>query len=225
MASPVTIANLALSHLGRAGTITSIDPSDGSQSANVMAQFYPLALNNLLNEANWSFAVQTVSLATVDNPNSLWAYAFEQPSDCVTPIALYEYDAQGDVYGSPGLNAVYYPQGYTNGLIALTTQQDFSVEGNVIFTNQPTPILKYVSNNIDASQFPPAFQTALSYLLASLAAGSLLKADTGAAASKALFGAYDVWRGKAETNDTQNRHSHLKYVPSGISARASLPRR
>ena len=53
MASEIAICNLALSHLGDAANIASIDPPEGSAQAEHCATFYPIARDSLLEMHDW----------------------------------------------------------------------------------------------------------------------------------------------------------------------------
>ena len=58
MATEVDICNMALSFLGDRATVTSINPPEGSAQAEHCARFYPMALNEMLAQARWSFATK-----------------------------------------------------------------------------------------------------------------------------------------------------------------------
>lgn len=73
MASPLTICNMALVHLGESARVTSIAPSDGSVQADLCARFYPQADVILRTAESWlltddsdrtSIAVQSVVVAS-----------------------------------------------------------------------------------------------------------------------------------------------------------------
>ena len=53
MASKVSICNLALTRVGEAGSITNIDPPEGSVHAKVCATLYPVSVVILLEEHGW----------------------------------------------------------------------------------------------------------------------------------------------------------------------------
>ena len=93
MATEIDICNLALSLLGEAADVVSIDPSDGSENAGLCNRWFPLAKKRLFEEANWSFAQRRVRLSQLNDIDAAlygcdFAYAF--PSDAVRLIAIYE---------------------------------------------------------------------------------------------------------------------------------------
>lgn len=66
---------------------------------------------------------------------------------------------------------------------------EFSIELNdsgnrVMLCNIENPDFRYVTSSVDPSKFSPLFVTALSWLLASMLAGPILKGDVGAAEAK-----------------------------------------
>jgi hypothetical protein len=48
MSSVIDICNLALSHIGQAADVSSIDPPENSIEAEYCARFYPMARDTLL---------------------------------------------------------------------------------------------------------------------------------------------------------------------------------
>lgn len=205
MASDVDICNLALAHLGDEANVVCIDPADQSAQAQYCARFYPLALSMVLTDHNWGFATRTVPLAQIACDNQLWPYCYRLPSDFNNVNALYNSDATDDVnHGS---------------------QQEFSVEINlageqVIYTRQSFAMLKYTAMVSNSAQFSPAFIEALSWRLASMLAGPILKGDVGVSAAKSLMQDYKIALANAALSDTQDRKVVVRHTPSGIAARA-----
>ena len=221
----VDICNAALVKIGKPAAITSL--TDGSVAANTCAAVYSISLNTLLAEHQWSFATVTALLSLLDNPNSLWGYCYQTPGDLVTPLAVFEYDARGDVMGNAGsalpLMAASYQSNLLVGL-ANVTQQDYSLEsdaaGNaVIYSNQPNAMLKYVRFITSAASLPPMFVQAFACMLASQLAGAMLKGDVGVVAMEKILQAYDFWLAKAKAADGMRRVVHPRYVPGAIGAR------
>ena len=223
----VDICNAALVLIGKPAAITSL--TDGSVAASNCAALYHQALSTCLAEHAWSFATVTVLLSLVASPNQLWSYAYESPGDMVQPLALYEYDAQGDVMGTysapysvPVGLAGFYPvfSGLQGG-----TQQDFAVESavdgtSIILTNQANAILRYVRFVTSAANLPPLFVSAFSCMLASNLAGAMIKGDVGVSAVKSLLQTYSFWMSRAKESDAANRRvGGQGYVAKAILAR------
>jgi hypothetical protein len=212
VASEVDICNLALSHLGDVANIITIDPPDGSAQAEHCARFYPIARNALLEMHDWGFASKRVALAQLDNPTTEWAYCYAQPADLLNTISVLANDATDDTSVAipspitwndmvmPALGSgAYTPQPFV--LEVLTDGTD------VIFTNQAGAVLRYVAQVTDTTKFSPLFITTLSWSLASMLAGPIIKGQAGAAEGvrchAMAFGQSGSggWFGKAANSD------------------------
>lgn len=153
MASEVDICNLALSHLGDDGTITAINPPDGSTQAGYAKRFYPIARGLMLEAFDWSFAAaRTSNLAEVTNTSSAWAFAYALPSDCIKPRKLLALGATDETKG-----------------------ETYAVEERTLYTNSETPTLIYTKLVTDTTKYTTAFVSAFSKMLASQLAGPLTK--------------------------------------------------
>ena len=177
MASEVDICNLALAHLGDAATVASLNPPEGSAQAEHCARFYPIARDALLEMHPWGFATKRVTLALLSSGWPEGDYSYAQPSDALNIIAVLPADATDDYsQGSFMAASSYVPQAYS-----------CEVDGsgnNVILTDQADAVLRYTSLVTDTTKFSPLFIMSLSWHLASLLAGPILKGDVGAAESK-----------------------------------------
>lgn len=153
MASQVDICNIALSNLGQSPDIVSVNPPDGGKYAASCAQFYPIALDKVLGECDWHFAVKEVLLSVVfvAMPDA-WQYAYALPNDLVKPVNAFP---QG--IGSPFCSA------------------EFEVRGNVLFTNTQDIVLRYVYRNTATSNYSNAFVLALAAYLSHLLAAPVTK--------------------------------------------------
>lgn len=205
MASAVDICNLALSHLGDEATVTSISPPEGSAQAEHCAMFYPIARDEMLaNDYEWNFATKRVSLASVSNPSTTYAFAYAKPSDCIRARAVLLPESTDD-----------------------KATQDFVVEtdtaGNeIILTNTETATLRYSFRVTNTAKFGPAFVTALSYLLASYLAGPVVKGKAAATIARGhlqMYGAR-LALAKAEDANARKTSSYSSHRPAWISARS-----
>lgn len=172
MASVAEICNAGLSHLGAEASITSIDPPDGTAEAGYCKTFYPIARRELLELGNWSFSLRRVALAEVANASTVWRHAYALPAGCMTPLRVLPLE---------GLD--------TRDLTAATQEGErgsalFSVEGDVLFTHEPTAVLVYTVDVTDSGRFPALFVSALGYLMASYLAGPIIKGTDGAKAGQ-----------------------------------------
>lgn len=194
MASDVDICNAALANLGDSATVSSIDPPEGSAQAERCAQFYPMARDQLLEMHDWSFATRRTILTQLDvtTPNQ-WAYAYAVPSDMLNAISVLDSLGSDDAsypltMGSidpdfatlPGVQMVpsLMPQ------LGIYAPQPFSLETgddgqDVLYTNQPNAMLRYVARETDTTRFSPLFVSTLEAYLSSKLAGPLLKGEAG----------------------------------------------
>lgn len=164
MATAVDIANLALSHLGDDATVASLDPPEGSPQAEHCARFLPLARDALLQLHPWDFSACRAPLALFEDNESDYNYCYVVPNDCIT-INSVEPMPNGSLYSS-------------------LPSQGFVVESHdnikKIFTNTPNAVIRYQRRVDDTSLFSPLFTVALSWKLASLIAGPVIKGELGA---------------------------------------------
>lgn len=151
MASEVDICNMALTHLGDAGNVASIDPPEASTQARYCARYYPVARDEVLESHTWRFNTRRKALASVDLPAEVedeWAYAYALPGDCLRPVAVYV----------PGVT----DRGET---------EDFTIEtagdgSQILLTDVDGAHLKYLIRVSDASRFPPTVVAAIAARLA-----------------------------------------------------------
>lgn len=197
MASEVGICNLALSNLGDAATVASINPPEGSAQAEHCARFYPIARDALLEMHDWSFATKRMVLPLLaTNPTNQWAYAYAAPSDMVNTISVLDMNATDDTSAPLLADAIFTGYPVTPGVdgmsnyqllpqMGIYTPQPFSLESgadgsDVIYTNQANACLRYVAKITDTTKFSPLFINTLAASLTSMLAGPVLKGEAGA---------------------------------------------
>ncbi len=195
MASEVDICNLALGHLGDNATVASLDPPEGSAQAEHCARFYPIARDALIELHDWNFATKRALLAQVDNVWSQWAYTYLQPADCMRVISVLHKDAAADQ--SIAMPGPYSPMDY------VCETNDTGDE--VIYTNQINAMARYVAFVSDTTRFSPLFITTLTWKLAALLAGPVVKGEAGRAEAKRCEGMAAAWLIKAVDADTRQR--------------------
>lgn len=203
MASDTDIGNLALAHLGDDATITAFDPPDGSVQAEHCARFYPIARDVCLEAHAWSFAKRTIQLTEPLTAVNDYDFVYAVPSDCLKVLRVFSDGWRRD----------------------LTGIDEFEVETDdngqkILLCDLENPFLLYTRRIDDTSKFSPTFTTALSYLLASMIAGPVLKGEAGEQANKYWFSVWRAYVGTAATLDALNQRRNLDPVPSGIAARS-----
>lgn len=218
MASDVDICNLALSRLGDDATVSELDPPEGSSSAEHCAQFYPIARDSLLEMHNWNFATIRIGGTPVTLPsNAGWLFAYAVPADCIQIIAILPPDVTDNYTANlgniPGYRT-YGPGDYSddNAVLgrAVYTPQDFAIETasdgtSIILTNMEQASVRFIKRITDTTRFSPLFVDTLSWYLASMLAGPLLKGDVGAAESKRCLQFAMGLLGRASTSDARQQ--------------------
>lgn len=226
MASEVDICNLALGHIGDNATVASIDPPEGSAQAEHCARFYPIARDNLLEMHYWNFTMRRVSLSSVTNNWPEWQYAYAVPSDCLAAIAVMPPDANDDYStrfvptDTPDFAHNYSPMiaagRYVPQPFSLETLDDGSA---VIYTNQEQAMLRYSAYVKDPTRFSPLFVMALSWHLASLLAGPVIKGDQGAAEAKRCAQMMAGYLSQAKERDSNQRRNTIEHIVSWTAGR------
>lgn len=166
MANAVDICNLALANLGDVADITSLDPPEGSAQAERCAQFYPLAVSTLLEAHEWGFATVRETLVPYSiNDRANWPYCYSLPAKCVRVIDLTEGDMR---HLPPEFAKSRYD--YEIGLKASGQK--------CLYTNLENAIIRYITK-VNEGLFPSSFVMALSWKLAGMLAGPMIKGDSG----------------------------------------------
>ena len=222
MATEVDICNLALAHLGDDATIASINPPEGSAQAEKAARFYPIARNTLLEVHTWNFAAKRGNLALTANTLDQWDYAYVAPADMMTPVAVISPTAQNDY--ATRMSSGDTPGGITSNysptiVAGQYTPQQFAVEGTLIYTNQENAMLRYQAAVTDASAFSPLFVITLSWHLASMLAGPVIKGDQGAAEAKRCTQMMSNYLNSAKQADNLHRDITVEHIVPWTSGR------
>jgi hypothetical protein len=164
----VDICNLALSYIGDKAKVTSISPSDGSHQADLCARYYPLARDMLLERHRWDFTIRQVSLTALSaSGRTEWDYAYRLPGNFAGVIAVIPKDSTDDQT--------------TEGSIA---PKPFAIEANsdldrILYCDISDAVLRYQAKVTDSTKFSQMFVHAVSWQLASMLAGTLIKGDEG----------------------------------------------
>ena len=219
MASVVDICNLALAHLGDNATVASIDPPEGSAQAEHCQRFYPIARDSLLEMHSWNFSTTRANLALLSITIPEWDYVYAAPNDALNVLAVLPPDAQDD-YSTRMAPADVY--GYTANNVPINyagsyTPQNFSMETladgtQIICTDQKSAVLRYTRLITDTTQFSPLFTMTLSWHLASMLAGPILKGDVGAAEAKRCAQVAMSYLSQARVSDTNQRQIKPNHI-------------
>lgn len=212
MASEVDICNLALGHIGDAATVSSINPPEGSAQAEHCSRFYPMARDSLLEMHAWGFATKRVNLASLGSAWPEWQYCYSVPNDALNLLAVLPPLATDDY--SEGISWQYSQTGAALATGGIYQPQPFNYEtledGTlVIYTNQETAMLRYTAYVTDTTAFSPLFVNTLSWYLASMLAGPVIKGEAGAAESKRCMTQAQILLGKATVSDSNQRRTTI----------------
>ena len=204
MASEVSICNLALAHIGDRATVSSLSPPEGSAQAEHCARFYPQARDTILEMHTWGFATKRVVLADsslVALVPSPWLYAYRLPSDSLKVISVLGPFASNDAESEP-----YEMEQGSDG-------------STVLYSNVEDAVCRYTARVDDTNKFPPLFVEALSWLLASMLAGPVLKGKTGVDAARSCYEKYLQVFFLAARSDANQRKNKPTHTAPWISAR------
>lgn len=202
MSSVVDICNLALSHLGDSATLTSIDPPEGSAQADHCAQFYPIARDTLLEMHAWSFTTRTAAGATLINDREDdWGFCYGIPNKAVV------------------IRGVYLPGESTNSGGQPYVKELNSSGVEVIYTDVENAVIRYSIPVSDTTKFPPLFVQTLSWHLASMLAGPIMKGDAGIAEAKRCAQMMATWFVRATGSNSNQANNKPVHMPAHLSAR------
>ncbi len=217
MATDVDVSNMAVSLLGADAAVVSLNPPDGSAEAGHCKRFYALARRQALEIAGFSWTKKRAALATVTNPSDVWAYAYQLPGDCITPLRV----LQKNFFNNPTLDYCTTRLVTADELRVLTEAMgaEFQIEGDTLLTNEPEAVLVYTRDVADLTRASAAFVSGLSYLLASFIAGPIIKGKEGAAAGRELRAAAITILTDAAVQDTVPGSESQEFLPQSLRVR------
>ncbi len=226
MASEVDIANLALAHLGDNATIASLYPPEGSAQAEHCARFYPIARDTLLEMHTWDFATKRVNLALLDITMPEWDYVYARPNDAVQIISILPSDANDDYStryapsDTLGYTANNVPIGYAGMYVPQPFQTEIYTDGTqLVLSDQQNAVCRYIASVTDTTKFSALFTTTLSWHLASMIAGPVIKGDVGAAEAKRCANMASVYLGEARKSDSSQRQVKPNHIVNWVAGR------
>lgn len=136
------ICNLALSFLGNTNKINSF--TENSNEAALCGSVYDIARKTLLTIFPWNFAVKQAALTVTTETNKDYEFVYEYPSDAIRVLRI-----------------------FTGNEINMGVVNQYQVIGSRIVTDIADAQVEYI---IDAADFPPVFEEALAYKIASMVA-------------------------------------------------------
>jgi hypothetical protein len=149
MASPVIIANMALSKIGVREIIS--DLTEASTEARTCNLYYDHVRDFTLAQSPWQFATRRKLLDLIEtDPNAEWTYRYGVPVDMVEPRYI----------EGAGRN------------IANEDRPPWTLEGNAdterltLMADASAPILVYTTNAVSTNLYPPHFVQLMAWNLA-----------------------------------------------------------
>lgn len=207
MANVVDICNLALANLGEQANISSIDPPEGSQYAERCAQFYPIALNLMLESHDWRFAMRRFALtAYAENDRSdIWRFRYALPSKCMRITGIHFPDLR-----DPEPDLV---KDMLNYEVALSSDG-----GMCLYSDVEGAVCTFIEQ-VDSQAFPASFVTALSWKLSAMLAGALLRGAEGMKMVQSCEQAAATYLEQAKALDAMQHREYRECVPPWIKVR------
>lgn len=150
MLSATAICNLALIRIGIGQQISDIDTEE-SQEAKTCRALYVHVRDSVLEDFAWPFATKYFTLSVVEeNPNGDWLYSYRTPTDCLRARRIVSGLGLPVDAGAP---------------IAFALGMDDN--GSLIYSNQDNAVLQYTFRAEEEAFFPPSFDSAFAWMLAS----------------------------------------------------------
>lgn len=222
MATEEDICNLALSHLGDSATVVSLNPPEGSAQAEHCARFFPIARDSLLELHPWNFATRRVAMANLGSNWPEWDYGYAKPSDAIKVWSVLPPAATDDYSAPAKLPSTWVPPGAADW--GTYTPQPFAIEVNaagndVIYSDQVDAVARYTFSVTDTARFSSLFTMALSWHLASMLAGPIIKGDAGSAEAKRCSAMVEYFLGRAEESDASQQRQDTKHNVAWMTGR------
>jgi hypothetical protein len=205
------IINLALAELP-ADRIDSEE--DLSFEAETAREHYQPALELLLEDHDWDFAIRRVTLAAVTNDRgNEWTYAYDLPTDLASPRRLLPFGADEMATSIPG----YSPVGRLRGFEAITP---YVISGGTLFTDREAAVLEYVTNEPEEATFTAKFARAL---VTELASRLVMPIKKDSRRKGELMRQAEIDRERAKADDmNRDRETIRDFVPDMQLARLGL---
>lgn len=162
----------------------------------------------------WNFCTRRINGAEADPLATGWQYAYALPSNALNVFAVIPPGAQDDYTSPLPSGTVTLSDGSLQSPTpwqSLVQTQPYAMEtdddGNIIIvTNQAQAVLRYTLRVTDTTKFTPLFTMSLSWLLASMVAGPLIKGDVGRQESQRCLQQFVLWFNKATGSDGSQRN-------------------
>lgn len=207
------IKNMALDEVPEAR----IEAEDeASIPAETVAPVYQPALELLLEDYDWDFAIRRQVLAQVTNDRgNEWLYAYRAPQDMARPRFLLPFG--GDETSVTGSAPIYPVDGVYRGFEG---RYPFVVAGGLVYTNREFAIFEYLTNNPSPASFTAKFARAFAVEIASRIVMPIKK-DRQRQGDLIKMAEVARERAKAEAMN-RDHESTRDFVPESLLVRAGV---
>lgn len=192
----VDIANLALSYLGDAANVTTLDPAEGSAQADHCARFLPIAKRELLESFPWSFALRTAKLARYAPQEGAKYFDYALPSDCVRLLNILREPLSPLLTRPDNVQFIELMSGQTKVIRTLSCQA-YAV---------------YISEDVSTNRYSAEFTQALAWSLAAKLAGPIHGGQGGSKVAQNCLVQSRYFAEQAKVNDANQSRDTPFYI-------------
>lgn len=210
MASKLNIWNLAIAHLGEKAGLSSADAPYSSREAELCGQYYDMARQLMLAKIKPAYARRRIAAADVtadlgDDMPEQWQFAYARPGGAISIVGVYSPNNMNDEDDA-------------------TYEFESDDTDPVIYCNIENAIIRWIDDVEDTDKFAPFEVVGLSWLLASMLAGPIIKGKDGMAVSEACEKKAWAYLNQANTEDANQRQRReiredSRHKPAWIEAR------
>ncbi len=214
--SAVELANMACREIP---TRQIVSLEDNTQTAQTMKAELPQVLGEIMESGEWNFGVRRETLSAITNTRpSQWAYAFAVPTGAALPLRIIPTpDVAEATFLLPG-------QRLASSNPSSGPPIPFDFEGPTIWTDEPAPILEFITASPEWGQMSYRFRRVLAL---TLAARSVVSITQDTERKRTLLQEAELFGQRAlasslNANSTQNTYGE-DFIPSSLRGHFEAP--
>jgi hypothetical protein len=205
MTSSAGVLKLALSHIGEDTGLVDLDnPTSVAEEAGT--EFYPIARDLALTAHAWDFATRTSALTVFGDTPDGWSFAYALPSNHLHTFDLWAAGSRQHGSESRAETPPHQIESLDDGQM-------------IVHTDVENAVMRYALRIEDTARFSATFIEAMSWLLASMVAGPIIKGDTGAKVARDCYAVYMARIADAAARNANSSQTRLDHRPDWISNR------
>lgn len=206
MTNKTELANMCFGHLGISIETSNIDATTNTKpQEDAFNLYYDITLQAVLEKYKPDFARRIATLTLVQSdPNDMWDYEYTYPADCLYAVRIWDGNRDG-VSGT--LPTPYIVATDSSG-------------SRVIWTDQATAQLVYMTNFTSTGSMPAMFAMGFSWLMAGQVAPSVMK-DGRSVSADAFLRKGELFIREAMANVANERGSEAPLEAETIRSRTS----